>query len=120
LQRPDRELPLSGYFALGSFAHKYRSTVLAFPSALLEAQSQASQAAQVQAVLASDEHMEPRTASLVTLGQYPTSVKASNIQRVAFPDVLIQPAQPAPRRSANDLPLTGLVSSPEPGRAPGL
>ena len=76
-------LPLSGYFALGSFAQKYRGTVLAFRSALLEAQCQASQAAQVQAVLASDEHMGTQTASLVTLGQYPTSVKASNIQRVA-------------------------------------
>jgi NitT/TauT family transport system substrate-binding protein len=76
-------LPLSGYFALGSFAHKYRSTVLAFRSALLQAQGQAAQAAQVQAVLASDEHMGTQTASLVTLGQYPTSVKASNIQRVA-------------------------------------
>jgi ABC-type nitrate/sulfonate/bicarbonate transport system substrate-binding protein len=76
-------LPLSGYFALGSFAQKYRATVLAFRSALLDAQSQASQAAQVQAVLASDEHMGTQTASLVTLGQYPTSVKASNIQRVA-------------------------------------
>lgn len=76
-------LPLSGYFALGSFAQKYRGTVLAFRSALLDAQSQASQAAQVQAVLASDEHMGTQTASLVTLGQYPTSVKASNIQRVA-------------------------------------
>ena len=76
-------LPLSGYFALGSFAHKYRSTVLAFRSALLEAQSQAAQAAQVEAVLASDERMGAQTASLVTLGEYPTSVKASNIQRVA-------------------------------------
>lgn len=76
-------LPLSGYFALGSFAQKYRGTVLAFRSALLDAQSQASQASQVQAVLASDEHMGTQTASLVTLGQYPTSVKASNIQRVA-------------------------------------
>jgi NitT/TauT family transport system substrate-binding protein len=76
-------LPLSGYFALGSFAQKYRGTVLAFRSALLEAQSQAAQAAQVQAVLASYEHMGTQTASLVTLGQYPTLVKASNIQRVA-------------------------------------
>ena len=76
-------LPLSGYFALGSFAHKYRSTVLAFRSALLQAQGQAAQAAQVQAVLASDEHMGTQTAALVTLGQYPTSVKASNIQRIA-------------------------------------
>lgn len=76
-------MPLSGYFTLGSFSHKYRSTVLAFRSALLKAQAQAAQAAQVQAVLASDEHMGSQTASLVTLGVYPTALKASSLQRVA-------------------------------------
>jgi NitT/TauT family transport system substrate-binding protein len=76
-------LPLSGYFTLGSFARKYRGTVLAFRSALLKAQSQSAQVAPVQAALASDEHMGAQTASLVTLGVYPTSLKASNLQRVA-------------------------------------
>ena len=76
-------LPLDGYFTLGSFAHKYRSTLLAFRSALLKAQGQAAQAAQVQAVLASDEHMGTQAAALVTLGVYPTTLKASNLQRVA-------------------------------------
>ena len=76
-------LPLAGYFTLGSFSHKYRSTVLAFRSALLKAQAQAAQAAQVQAVLASDEHMGNQTAALVTLGVYPTALKASSLQRVA-------------------------------------
>jgi NitT/TauT family transport system substrate-binding protein len=76
-------LPLAGYFTLGSFAQKYRSTVLAFRSALLKAQAQAAQAAQVQAVLASDEHMGSQTAALVTLGVYPTALKASSLQRVA-------------------------------------
>jgi NitT/TauT family transport system substrate-binding protein len=76
-------LPLDGYFTLGSFAHKYRGTVLAFRSALLKAQAQAAQAAAVQAVLASQEHMGTQAAALVTLGVYPTSLKASNLQRVA-------------------------------------
>jgi NitT/TauT family transport system substrate-binding protein len=76
-------LPLDGYFTLGSFAHKYRSTVLAFRSALLKAQAQAAQAAQVQTVLASEEHMGTQTAALVTLGVYPTSLKAASLQRVA-------------------------------------
>jgi NitT/TauT family transport system substrate-binding protein len=76
-------LPLDGYFTLGSFARKYRATVLAFRSALLKAQGQAAQAAQVQAVLASSEHMGTQTAALVTLGVYPTSLKAGNLQRVA-------------------------------------
>jgi NitT/TauT family transport system substrate-binding protein len=76
-------LPLSGYFTAASFAQKYRSTVLAFQSALLQAQAQAAQASQVQAVLASSEHMGSQAASLVTLGVYPTSLKAGSLQRVA-------------------------------------
>jgi NitT/TauT family transport system substrate-binding protein len=76
-------LPLDGYFTLGSFAHKYRSTVLAFRSALLQAQAAAGQAKSVQPVLASAVHMPPQQASLVTLGTYPTQLKPSNLQRVA-------------------------------------
>jgi NitT/TauT family transport system substrate-binding protein len=76
-------LPLAGYFTLGSFAHKYRSTVQAFQSALLQAQAQAALAKSVQTVLASDVHMGVQQASLVTLGTYPTALKASSVQRVA-------------------------------------
>jgi NitT/TauT family transport system substrate-binding protein len=76
-------LPLAGYFTLGSFSQKYRATVLAFRSALLQAQAQAAQATQVQAVLASEEHMGSQAAALVTLGVYPTSLKAGSLQRVA-------------------------------------
>ena len=76
-------LPLDGYFTLGSFAHKYRGTVLAFRSALLKAQAAAGQAKSVRAVLASSEHLGVQQASLVTLGTYPTQTRASDLQRVA-------------------------------------
>jgi NitT/TauT family transport system substrate-binding protein len=76
-------LPLDGYFTLGSFAHKYRSTVLAFRSALLKAQAAAGQTKSVQTVLARSEHLGPQQASLLTLGTYPTELKSSNLQRVA-------------------------------------
>ncbi len=76
-------LPLSGYFTLGSFAQKNRSTVLAFRSALLKAQADAALASSIQSVLENEVHMKAEQASLVTLGTYPTSVKASNLQRVA-------------------------------------
>lgn len=76
-------LPLDGYFTLGSFAHKYRSTVLAFRSALLQAQAAAGQAKSVQPVLASAVHLGTQKASLVTLGTYPTQLKPNNLQRVA-------------------------------------
>ncbi len=74
-------LPLAGYFTLGPIAHKDRGTVLAFRSALLRAQGEAIQAAPVQAVLTSE--MGTQAASLVTLGDYPTALKPSNLQRVA-------------------------------------
>ena len=76
-------LPLDGYFTLGSFAHKYRGTVLAFRSALLKAQAAAGQAKSVRAVLASSERLGVQQASLVTLGTYPTQTRASDLQRVA-------------------------------------
>ena len=76
-------LPLDGYFTLGSFAHKYRGTVLAFRSALLKAQAAAGQAKSVQTVLASSEHLGLQQASLLTLGTYPTELKSSNLQRIA-------------------------------------
>jgi NitT/TauT family transport system substrate-binding protein len=74
-------LPLDGYFTLGTFAHKDRGAVLAFRSALLKAQAESAQMAPVQAVLTSQ--MGTQAASLVTLGEYPTALKASNLQRVA-------------------------------------
>jgi len=76
-------LPLDGYFTLGSFAHKYRGTVLAFRSALLKAQAAAGQAKSVRTVLASSEHLGIQQASLVTLGTYPTQLRATSLQRVA-------------------------------------
>jgi NitT/TauT family transport system substrate-binding protein len=76
-------LPLDGYFTLGSFAHKYRGTVVAFRSALRKAQAAAGQAKTVQTVLASSEHLGVQQASLLTLGTYPTELKSSNLQRVA-------------------------------------
>jgi NitT/TauT family transport system substrate-binding protein len=76
-------LPLDGYFTVGSVAHKYRSTVLAFRSALLKAQAAAGEAKSVQTVLASSEHLGIQQASLLTLGTYPTELKSSNLQRVA-------------------------------------
>jgi NitT/TauT family transport system substrate-binding protein len=76
-------LPLDGYFTPGSFAHKYRSTVLAFRSALLKAQAAAGQAKFIQPVLAQAVHLGSQQASLVTLGTYATELTASNLQRVA-------------------------------------
>lgn len=76
-------LPLSGYFALGSFARKNLDALQDFRSALQRAQAVAVQPGPVEEVLAHDPGMDMETASLVTIGAYPTSLNAASLQRVA-------------------------------------
>ena len=75
-------LPLDGYFALRSFASKNSAQLTAFRSALETGQSAASQQAPVRAALEHSVGLAMSDASLVTLGIYPTSVNASDLQRV--------------------------------------
>lgn len=76
-------LPLSGYFATGAFAHKNADALKDFRSALERAQAAAVQPGPVEGVLAHDSGMSMETASLVTIGAYPTSLDAASLQRVA-------------------------------------
>ena len=76
-------LPLSGYFATGSFAHKNPEALEDFRSALQQAQADAVQPGPIEAVLAHNSGMSMETASLVTIGAYPTSLNAASLQRVA-------------------------------------
>jgi NitT/TauT family transport system substrate-binding protein len=76
-------LPLDGYFATASYARQHRAALLAFRSALTRAQADAAQAGPVQAALTQYAGMSRMTASLVNLGEYPTALKASSLQRVA-------------------------------------
>jgi NitT/TauT family transport system substrate-binding protein len=76
-------LPLSGYFATGAFAHKNPDALEDFRSALERAQAAAVQPGPVEGVLAHDSGMSMETASLVTIGAYPTSLDAASLQRVA-------------------------------------
>jgi NitT/TauT family transport system substrate-binding protein len=76
-------LPLSGYFAVGSFAHKNPDALQDFRSALQRAQADAALPGPVEAVLAQHSGMNMETASLVTVGAYPTSLDAASLQRVA-------------------------------------
>jgi NitT/TauT family transport system substrate-binding protein len=75
-------LPLDGYFASASFAKQHGATLTAFRSALMRAQA-AAHRSRVQAALAHYDGMNPQTASLITLGLYPTSLKVTSLQRVA-------------------------------------
>lgn len=76
-------LPLDGYFAAASYARQHRAALLAFRSALTRAQTDAAQAGPVQAALTHYAGMSNQTASLITLGEYPTALKVSSLQRVA-------------------------------------
>ena len=88
-------LPLDGYFAPRSFAEKNRSALLAFRSVMTRAQANAVQPAPLESVFTHYAGMNRQTASLITVGQYPTALKVTGLQRVAdlmsFYGALIRP-----------------------------
>jgi ABC-type nitrate/sulfonate/bicarbonate transport system substrate-binding protein len=88
-------LPLDGYFAPRSFAEKNQSALQVFRSVMTRAQANAVQPAPLQAVLRHYAGMSRQTASLITVGQYPTALKVTSLQRVAdlmsFYGALTQP-----------------------------
>jgi NitT/TauT family transport system substrate-binding protein len=76
-------LPLSGYFTVASFAQEHAEALQDFRSALERAQADAVLPGPIHAVVAHFRGMSMQNASLVTIGTYPTSVSAANLQRVA-------------------------------------
>lgn len=76
-------LPLSGYFSLASYRHANPSAVQAFQKALAQAQSECAQRGPAQAVLSHLTGMSAGESALVTLGTYPVSLNAGQVQRVA-------------------------------------
>jgi NitT/TauT family transport system substrate-binding protein len=76
-------LPLDGYFAPRSFAEKNRPALLAFRSVMTRAQADAVQPAPLEAAFTHYAGMSRETASLITVGQYPTALKVTSLQRVA-------------------------------------
>jgi NitT/TauT family transport system substrate-binding protein len=76
-------LPLAGYFARKSFARQNPAALRGFRSALLAAQAKAVLAGPVDKVLAHVPGMSMKTATLVTVGDYPTSLSEGSLQRVA-------------------------------------
>ena len=76
-------LPLSGYFTVDTFARKHAQTLRAFRSVLQRAQASAVLPGPVRKVLSLAQGMDKQSASLVTIGTYPTSLNAASLQRVA-------------------------------------
>jgi NitT/TauT family transport system substrate-binding protein len=76
-------MPLDGYFTSHNFAKQKPAVLAAFRSALAKAQSDAAISTPVQAALENYAAMDKQTASLVTIGSYPTTLAQGNVQRVA-------------------------------------
>ena len=76
-------LPLDGYFSTRTFASAQHAKLAAFRNVLLKAQALANtQSAPVRNTLEGSEGMSVQDASLLTIGQYPTTVSVNNLQRV--------------------------------------
>ena len=75
-------LPLAGYFTTSSYAGGNAKVVAAFRAALAKAQAEASMAAPLQTALTKSAGLNTQAAALVTLGSYPTTLSAANLQRV--------------------------------------
>ena len=76
-------LPLDGYFSTRTFATAHHAKLAAFRSVLLRAQALANnQSAPVRNTLEGSEGMSVQDASLLTIGQYPTTVSVNDLQRV--------------------------------------
>jgi NitT/TauT family transport system substrate-binding protein len=76
-------LPLEGYFAPASYAKQHHDALAAFHGALMRAQATANQPAPLNKALTHSSGMSRETASLITVGVYPTSLRVSSLQRVA-------------------------------------
>jgi NitT/TauT family transport system substrate-binding protein len=82
---PTSGFPISGYFALASFAQKYPNTARAFQAAMERGQALAdSNRADVEEILPTYiKGLTANQAAVVNLGQYPTSLDKTHLQRVA-------------------------------------
>jgi NitT/TauT family transport system substrate-binding protein len=76
-------LPLDGYFSTRTFASAHHSKLAAFRTVLYRAQALANNQSQpVRTTLEGSEGMSVEDASLLTIGQYPTTVSVNDLQRV--------------------------------------
>jgi len=98
-------LPLDGYFAPASYAKQHQDALNAFHGALMRAQASANQPAPLNNALTHYAGMSRETASLITVGTYPTSLRVSSLQRGRGPDVVLRYARAPAQRLEHDLPV---------------
>jgi NitT/TauT family transport system substrate-binding protein len=75
-------LPLTGYVATSSWVKQDPAAAADFQAAMVRAQTEASTTGQVQQILPSATGMSVADADLSTIGSYPTSTSAINLERV--------------------------------------
>jgi NitT/TauT family transport system substrate-binding protein len=76
-------LPLDGYFSTRAFSGAHHAKLAAFRTVLYRAQALANnQSEPVRTTLEGSEGMSVEDASLLTIGQYPTTVSVNDLQRV--------------------------------------
>jgi len=82
---PTANFPISGYFSLSTFTQKYPNTARAFVAALERGQALAdSNRADVEEILPTYiPKLSANQAAVVNLGQYPTALDTTHLQRVA-------------------------------------
>jgi NitT/TauT family transport system substrate-binding protein len=84
---PTENFPLSGFAVTKKFADENPNTVAAFQRALLKGQQLAADRSKVEEALPKFAKMDPQTAAIVKIGQFPTTIDPKRIQRVA--DLLV-------------------------------
>ncbi|HTI25142.1 MAG TPA: ABC transporter substrate-binding protein [Kutzneria sp.] len=78
-----QEFPMTGYASSKKFADANPNTMAAFRKALQQAQEQASDRLKVQSVLKDYAGVDAGTADLISVGNFPTTLNAVRLQRVA-------------------------------------
>ncbi|MEV0825621.1 ABC transporter substrate-binding protein [Nonomuraea rubra] len=78
------DLPIAGWMATEEWASKYPKTLAAFQRAIAKAQQLASSdRKEIEAMLPTYTRIDAKTASVITLGAYPSELNANRLQKVA-------------------------------------
>ncbi|MEU5696124.1 ABC transporter substrate-binding protein [Actinosynnema sp. NPDC020468] len=80
---PTDGIPVAGYGTTGKFAKENPNTVAAFQRAMAKGQRDAADRPTVEPLLVEYAKVDKETASLVHFGEFPTSLDATRLQRVA-------------------------------------
>lgn len=85
---PTENFPLSGFATRKDFADENPNTIAAFQRAVLKGQQAAAERKNIEEALPTFAKMDPATAAIVRIGQFPTTIDPERLQRVA--DLLMQ------------------------------